>query len=118
VEFEPTEEMDDFEAQLKRSFERWPAPPDLKRRLMQNRRRRKERPQWFALPFAARVAVSLSLGVGVFAALYGGIAANQAEQRRKGEAARQQVLTALRITGHALNHMNKQLAAHGRARQE
>jgi hypothetical protein len=40
------------------------------------------------------------------------------EERRKGEAARLQVLTALRITGHALNHMNKQLAEHDRANQE
>jgi hypothetical protein len=110
--------MDDFEKQLKRSFERWPAPPELKRRLMQNRRRRKERPQWFAFPREVLVAVSLCIFAGVFAALYGGIASYHAEQRRKGEEARQQVLTALRITGHALNHMNQQLAAHGRARQE
>ena len=115
MEFEP---MDDFEEKLKRSFERWPAPPDLKRRLMENRRRRKERPQWFALPFAVRVAVSLCLLAGVFAALYGGIAANQAEQRRKGEEARRQVLLALRITNHALDHMNKQFAANGRAHHE
>jgi hypothetical protein len=115
VEFEP---MEDFDQKLKRSFERWPAPPDLKRRLMENRRRRKERPQWFALPFAVRVAVSLCLLAGVLAALYGGIAANQAEQRRKGEEARQQVLLALRITNHALDHMNRQLAAHNRAHQE
>jgi hypothetical protein len=115
VEFEP---MDDFEAKLKQSFERWPAPPYLKSRLMQNRRRRKERPQWFALPFAVRVAVSLCVFAGVFAALWGGIEANQAEQRRKGEEARQQVLVALRITNHALEHMNKQFAANGRDHQE
>jgi hypothetical protein len=36
----------------------------------------------------------------------------------KGEAARQQVLTALRITSRALNQMNAKLAAHGRAAQE
>ena len=115
MEFEP---MEDFDQKLKRSFERWPAPPDLKRRLMENRRRRKERPQWFALPFAVRVAVSLCLLAGVLAALYGGIAANQAEQRRKGEEARRQVLLALRITNHALEHMNRQFAANGRAHHE
>jgi len=115
VEFEP---LDDFEEKLKRSFERWPAPPELKRRLMENRRRRKERPRWFALPREVLVAVSLSLGVGVFAALYSGIASYQHEQQREGEAARQQVLTALRITDHALDNINKQLAAHGRASQE
>jgi hypothetical protein len=110
--------MDDFEQKLSRSFERWPAPPGLKRRLMENRRRRKERSPWFVLPFAARVAVSLSLGVGVFAALSAGIASYQAEQQRKGEAARQQVFTALRITDHVLDNISKQLAAHDRASQE
>ena len=110
--------MDDFEQKLKRSFERWPAPPGLKHRLMENRRRRKERPRWFALPREVLVAVSLCVFAAVFAALSGGIASYQAEQRRKGEEARQQVLTALRITSHALDHMNQQLAAHGRARQE
>jgi Tfp pilus assembly protein PilV len=115
VEFEP---LDDFEEKLKRSFERWPAPPSLKHRLMQNRRRRKERPLWFALPREVLVAVSLCIFAGVFAALYGGIASYHAEQHRKGEEARQQVLLALRITNHALDHMNKQLAAHNRASQE
>jgi len=114
VEFEP---MDDFEEKLKRSFERWPAPPSLKHRLIENRRRRKERPRWFALPFAARVAVSLCVCAGVFSALYGGMASYHAEQQRKGEEARQQVLLALRITNHALDHMNQQLAAHHRLRQ-
>jgi hypothetical protein len=110
--------MDDFEEQLKRSFQRWPAPPSLKHRLMENRRRRKERPRWFALPREVLVAVSLCVFAGVFAALYGGIASYHAEQQRKGEAACRQVMTALRITNHALNHMNKQLAAHGRGSQE
>ena len=42
----------------------------------------------------------------------------QAEEQRQGEAARQQVLMALRITNHALDHMNRQLAAHHHANQE
>ena len=115
MEFEP---LDDFEEKLKRSFERWPAPPSLKHRLMQNRRRRKERPLWFALPREVLVAVSLCIFAGVFAALYGGLASYHAEQRRKGEEARRQVLLALRITNHALDHMNKQFAANGRAHHE
>jgi len=41
----------------------------------------------------------------------------QAEGRRKGELAREQVLTALRITNHALNEMNARLAARGRAQE-
>ena len=42
----------------------------------------------------------------------------QREERRKGEAARQQVMTALRITNHALNQVKAQLAEHDRDRQE
>ena len=41
-----------------------------------------------------------------------------ADEVRKGEEARQQVLTALRITSHALNQMNAQLAAHNRVDNE
>jgi len=43
---------------------------------------------------------------------------SRAEQEREGEAARQQVLTALSITNHALNHLNQQLAAHRRDREK
>jgi hypothetical protein len=114
VEFEP---LDDFEEKLKRSFVRWPAPPSLKHRLMQNRRRRKEHPRWFALPREVLVAVWMCVFAGVFTALYAGIASDHAEQQRKEEEARRQVLLALRITNHALNHMNQQLAAHHHFRQ-
>jgi hypothetical protein len=44
--------------------------------------------------------------------LSGAAAWHKREEQRKGEAARQQVLIALRITNHALNQMNSQLAAH------
>jgi hypothetical protein len=40
----------------------------------------------------------------------GGYSWRQVEERRKGEEAAQQVLTALRITNHALNDMNRRLA--------
>jgi hypothetical protein len=103
--------MDEFEQELLQAFERRPAPPSLKRRLMENRRARQ--PQSHAFLWQ-RIAAVLVLS----AMLGGGFAWRQAEQQRKGEAARQQVLTALRITNHALNHMNQQLAAHGRANQE
>lgn len=60
-----------------------------------------------------RLAASLALA----AVLGGAWAWRQREEQRKGEAARQQVLTALRITEQALNRVNTQLAAHDRARQ-
>ena len=43
---------------------------------------------------------------------------HEREERRQGEAARQQVLTALRITSHALDKMNTQLAARGHASRQ
>ena len=102
---------EDFELELHQAFERQPAPPGLKHRLMEKRQACRSR-QSFVL--WQRLAASL-----VLAAMLGGaVEWRRQEERRKGEAARQQVLTALRITGHALDHMNKQLAEHDRANQE
>ena len=108
MEFESEE---DFEQELHQALGRLPAPHSLKRKLMN--RRRVERPRRFSVAWQ-RLAASLALA----ALLGGGLAWRKQEERRKGEAARLQVLTALRITGHALNHMNKQLAEHDRANQE
>jgi hypothetical protein len=52
------------------------------------------------------------------AALAGGAAWREREERRKEEAARDQVLTALRITNRALNQVNLRLATRGRAGNE
>jgi hypothetical protein len=54
----------------------------------------------------------------VAALLGGGLAWRHAEEQRKGEEARRQVLTALRITNRALNQMNARLAARDRANDE
>jgi hypothetical protein len=62
-----------------------------------------------------RLAASL-----VLAAMLGGAVEwerHVREERRRGEAAREQVMTALRITGHALDKMNQQLAAHDKAQE-
>lgn len=107
------ESMEEFEQELRLAFERRPAPPSLKRKLMA-RRAESRRPQPRILLWQ-RLAASL-----VLAAVLGGAAEwvrHDREERRKGEAARQQVLTALRITGHALDRMNTQLAAHDRTEQ-
>ena len=102
--------MEEFEQELRQAFERRPAPPSLKRRLMEKRRARQPRSHAFLWQrLAAAVVLTAVLG--------GGVAWHQQEEQRKGEAARQQVLTALRITNHALNQMNTQLAAHGRAQK-
>jgi len=111
VEFEP---MDDFEEELRQAFERRPAPPSLKRKLMERRgRQRTERLRGRTVIWQ-RLAASLVL----VAVLGGGLAAwRNREEQRKGEAAREQVLTALRITGQALDHMNAQLAARDHAQE-
>ena len=61
-----------------------------------------------------RLAASFVLA----ALLGGGFAWRHAEEKRKGEEARQQVMTALRITSRALNQMNARLAARNRPNPE
>ena len=104
--------MEEFEQELRQALERRSAPLSLKRKVMARRGGR--RPQRVAV-FWQRLAAGL-----VLAAVLGGSAeweAHVREERRRGEAAREQVLTALRITGHALDRMNEQLAAHGRGQE-
>ena len=104
------EKIDEFERELRQAMERRPAPPSLKRRIMQKRTvLRTERVQSHTM-WWQRLAASVLL-VGVIA---GGYSWRQAEDRRKGEEAKQQVLTALRITNRALNDMNRRLAERNR----
>jgi hypothetical protein len=103
--------MEEFEQELRQAFERRPAPTSLKRRLMESRRTRQPRSHAFRWQ---RLAAAILLT----AALGGGLVWRNREEQRKGEAARQQVLTALRITNRALNQMNTQLAAHGRVQRQ
>jgi hypothetical protein len=113
VEFE---QMDDFEKELQQALERRPAPPGLKGKILQRRGLRTiERRHSFALIWQ-RVAAGLLVG----AMLGGGLVwqMQRAEERRKGEEARRQVMIALRITGHALKEMNTRLAAHDRGGDE
>jgi hypothetical protein len=103
----------EFERELRQAMERRPAPPSLKRRILQQRStRRTERVQSYTV-WWQRLAASVLL-VGAIAA---GYSWRQVEDRRKGEEAAQQVLTALRITNHALNDMNRRLLARNRADQ-
>ncbi len=106
--------MEDFEHELRQALQRRPAPPSLKRKLME--KKRGQRTQWMHNHAALWQRLAASL---VLAAMLGGaLAWRHMEEQRKGEEARQQVLTALRITNHALNKMNAQLAAHDRANQD
>ena len=102
---------DEFERELKQAMERRPAPPSLKRRIMTQRSvRRTERAHTYTI-WWQRLAASLLIA-GVVA---GGFGWRQIEERRKGEEAKQQVLTALRITNHVLTDMNRRLVERDRA---
>lgn len=105
--------MDDFERELQQAMERRPAPPSLKKKILDRRTRQRTERLHGRMLMWQRLAASV-----VLAAMLGGaLMWRNAEQRRKGEEARQQVLTALRITTHALKQMNQQLADHDRNAQ-
>ena len=107
-------EFDDFERELRESLERRPAPPGLKRKIMEQRAARSVRRSWFAMP-SVGLWMKLAAMLVIVAILAGGgleWRARKVEEQRRGEAARQQVLTALRITGHALDKVQAKLADH------
>lgn len=116
MDFDPMDEFEreQFEQELRQALERRPAPPSLKRKLMARRRRQRTERLHVRTLWWQRLAASLLMA----AALCGGFAWRNREEQRKGEEARRQVLTALRITNHALNQMKTQLAEHDRDRQE
>lgn len=99
--------MDDLECELRQTLQRRPAPPGLKRRLLERRQQEHAQRLRRRVVLWERLAASVLLAV----ALAGAVVWHNAEQRRKGEEAREQVLTALRITSRALQQMNAQLAA-------
>ncbi len=104
------EREDEFEQELRQAFERRPAPPRLKRRIMDEVRRRHEERRHSRLVWWPRIAATF-----VLLAVVAGVAIwHRAEVRRRGEEARQQVLTAFRITTHALNEMNSKLSTRDR----
>lgn len=99
------EPRDDFEGELRKAMRRQPAPPGLKRRVMQRREQESAQRVHGRAIWWQRLAASV-----VMAGVAGGAMAwHNAEQRRKGEEVKQQVFTALRITNHALREVNAQL---------
>ena len=106
-------ELEPFgDEQLKQALERRPAPRSLKARILAARAenhvriRREHQVLWM------RIAASLLI-VAVLAGA-GDILHRRAEDRRKGEEARREVFTALRITNHALNRVQQKLATRDR----
>jgi len=102
------EPMDDFEQELQQIMLRRPAPPGLKRKIMARKRANDTQKIHQRVVFWQRLAASIVL----CGAVGGGVTWHNVQERRKGEAAREQVMVALRIAGHALNQMNEQLAEH------
>lgn len=104
--------MDDFERELQAALARRPAPPDLKRkivgRLWQQAGRSRRRMIWME-----RLAASFILAAVASGAAYW----HREVEKRRGEEAKQQVFTALRIANRALEQMNAQLAEHNRDAQ-
>ena len=120
---EPDDKLEDeFERELRQAFARRPAPPSLKRKLMERGVLKMKRAPLVERQgersFVASHWQRLAASVALTAALAGGIEWHTLDQRRKEEAAREQVFLALRITSHALNQMNARLAAHHRGGQD
>lgn len=110
MEFEPldSEPTDDLERELRQAFARRPAPPALKRRLLDQRRRQLSARIHRHVILWQRLAATF-----ILACTLGGLLAWQhVRQQRKGQELRQQVFTAFRITNHALDQVNRQLASH------
>lgn len=105
-----SEQDREFEQELRQAMVRRPAPPGLKRRILQRRSARRTERHHTTMIWWQRVAASLVAG----AVLAGGFGWRQMEERRKGEEAKQQLMTALRITNQVLNNMNRKLVEHDR----
>ncbi len=116
MEFERKDESEqlagveaEFERELRQAFEQRPAPPRLKLRIAEAVERQHQARRHVQVLWWQRIAA----GVLLAAAVSGGLMwrqSRQAEERREGEMARQQVMIALRITGHALKEVNSRLA--------
>jgi hypothetical protein len=104
---EPIDRMNEFENKLQQAFVRRPAPPGLKRRILDQRNRLRTARFHSRVVLWQRLAACFVLA----AALGVGLTWRHVEEQRKGEAARDQVLTALRITNHALSEVKARLAA-------
>jgi hypothetical protein len=107
-------QLNGFEDQLRQAFLRRPAPPSLKRRILNQRAQRRTIQLHSRAVFWQRLAAGFVLA----AAVSGGFTWHYFDEQRKGEAARAQVLTALRITNHALDQVEARLAARDRADHE
>jgi hypothetical protein len=100
-------EMDQFEKELSEAMTPRPAPPGLKGRILAERARRAAAERngrnvvWMRLAASVAIAAVLS-SAGLWQW-------RRVEEHRRGEAARQQVMTALGVTARALDKVQKHL---------
>ncbi|WP_263355640.1 hypothetical protein [Acidicapsa ligni] len=97
-------EIEEFEQKLRFALQHRAAPVGMKQRVLalaRERRQKRHGWQWMM----QRVTASL-----VLAAMVGGaLVYHQVDERHKGEAAREQVMLALKITNKTLNRVNARL---------
>ena len=97
-------ELAEFERKLQIAMRRQPAPVGLKQRVLARARERRQA-RHGRMWIVQRIAAS-----AVLAAIFGGFAVyRQVEERRKGEEARAQVITALRIARKTLNRVGERV---------
>ena len=102
-------EIAEFEQRLHRVMQRREAPIGLKQRVLARARERRQAQRgrrWMLQRVAASVV--LAAACGGFALYH-----QHEEEQRKGEEARQQVLTAMRITNRTLDRVSTRLASDG-----
>lgn len=104
---------DKFERELKQALERRPAPPGLKARILAARWERRKESRHSHSILWMRLAASLLIVALIGSAIRWNY--QRIEERRRGEQARQQVYTALRVTAHALDLVQQRLSAHNNA---
>lgn len=108
------ESTNEFEAELRQALERRSAPPSLKRKVLERRSALRVHQRHARMVMLQRMAASVAL----VAALGGGFAWRRHQQELKAEAARDQVMTALRIAARTLDQVNAELTGGDRDGQE
>lgn len=107
------EPMGEFEQELRQALERRPAPPTLKRSVMDERARRARQRMRLVQPMHSWMRIAASLLIVAILAGTAEWGIQRQQERRRGEEARRQVMIALRITGRELNQVRTRLATHG-----
>ncbi len=109
----PEDQFDGLEQQLKDALQRQDAPQGFDARVLARLHERETKQSfgsrvlsWMRMP-AARLAVTAAL----FVAVFGGVLGYQRYERRReaGEAARRELLLALRITGSKLQYAQERV---------